>query len=355
MGVIMSAFLQELGVTYPIFLAPLAGGPSTPELAAAVSNAGGLGALGAAYSTPQQIIDLVKTTRSLTSGPLNVNLFAGGFDLQQPKSPEPMLAVLSAVHKDFGLTKPVLPENVKNAFAEQFEAVLEARPEVFSFTFGIPPAEAIGRLKKLGIRIFGTATTVEEGRMLQEAGAHAVIAQGAEAGGHRGTFSVPFEKAMIPTLELTRGLATALRIPVIASGGIMDGRDIVTAMQAGASAAMLGTAFLACPEAGTSKPYREALLSGGKSEFVITRAYSGRPARGLRNKFINLLSGHENDILPFPWQNTLTRALRTASAARGSSEYLSLWAGTGVGRIRTLPAGQLVRELVRETQMTRIA
>jgi nitronate monooxygenase len=343
-----SGLLSRLGIEHPIVLAPLAGGPSTPELAAAVSNAGGLGSLGAAYLTPEQITEALRRTRALTDKPFNVNLFAGAYEPRTNVDPSPMLAVLAEVHQELELPPPTLPALPPDPFPEQLEAVLQAGPAVFSFTFGIPSSDAMARLKSRGIAIIGTATTVEEARMLADAGVDAIAAQGAEAGGHRGTFAGPFESALVPTLELVSGIVSSVSIPVLASGGLMDGRDIAAAMKRGAVAAQLGTAFLTCPEAGTSEPYRRALLAADKDTTVITRAFSGRPARGLTNTFITRLEGQEHLVPPYPLQNALTRPMRTASAKRGEAGYLSLWAGQGVARTRALPAGELVRRLVDE-------
>jgi nitronate monooxygenase len=178
----------------------------------------------------------------------------------------------------------------------------------------------------------------------------AIVAQGAEAGAHRGTFAAPFEDSMVPTLELTRQISGAVSTPVIAAGGLMDGRGIASALAAGASAAALGTAFLACPESGASDAYKRAILAAGEDTTVVTRAFSGRPARGLKNAFIERLEGHETAILPYPLQNTLTRAMRAGAAQRGVAGFLSLWAGTGVTRARALPAGDLVARLVAELE-----
>jgi nitronate monooxygenase len=204
-------------------------------------------------------------------------------------------------------------------------------------------------LRKRSIRILGTATTVEEARLLAEAGVDAVIAQGSEAGAHRGTFAVRFEDAMVPTLTLVSEIRRALpHVPVIASGGLMDGGDIARALSAGASAVQMGTAFLACPESGASQAYKRAILQAKEDTTVITRAFSGRPARGLRNQFIAELAGREDIILPYPLQNALTRTMRTGAARAGEAGYLSLWAGQGVARARALPAAQLVQQLVAE-------
>jgi nitronate monooxygenase len=208
------------------------------------------------------------------------------------------------------------------------------------------PHDVMLKLKAAGIFVIGTATTVAEALQLEHSGVDAVVAQGAEAGGHRGTFAGPFESSMVPTLELVRGIAQQFKLPIIASGGLMDGIDIKRALDGGASAVQLGTAFLATPEASTSKPYRKALLNAREDTTVITRAFSGRPARGLADRFSHTLAEKPNAILPFPLQNSLTRPMRKAAVEKGTSEYLSLWAGTGVTRIRELPAAEIVRLLV---------
>lgn len=204
------------------------------------------------------------------------------------------------------------------------------------------------RLKELGIVVMGTATSVEEAQLLADAGCDAVIAQGAEAGAHRGTFVSRFEEAMIPTLQLVRAIAQASGMPVIASGGLMDGRDIAAALEAGASAVQLGTAFLACPESNASPAYKNALLAAHTDTTVLTRGFSGKWARGLRNTFIEKTEGREDLILPYPLQNQLTRAMRTAAAKSGEAGYLSLWAGQGVARIRPMPATELMQTVIQE-------
>jgi nitronate monooxygenase len=328
----------------------MGGGPGTPELAAAVSEAGGLGSLGAAYMSPSQLYDAIRKIRSLTRKPFNVNLFAGGIETGTSFDPGPMLALLAEVHQKLGLLAPVLPAMPADPFPAQLEVVLEERPAVFSFTFGIPDGDSLRRLKSAGILVLGTATTLEEGRLLERAGVDGIVAQGAEAGAHRGTFAGSFEASMVPLQDLLRGTVRECSLPVIASGGMMDGREIAAALANGAVAAQLGTAFLACPECGASEAYKRAILSAGRDTTVITRAFSGRPARGLKNAFIARLEGREEIILPYPLQNALTRPMRTAAGQHGDSEYLSLWAGQGVARARSLPAGELVRRLVAELQ-----
>jgi len=373
----------------------MGGGPGTPELAAAVSNAGGLGSLAAAYWSPDEILQSIRRTQALTIRPFAVNLFAGGYAAEAKADPAPMLQLLSSIHETLGLPPPVIPVLPPDPFREQLEAVLEARPAVFSFTFGIPGRDVLSRLRSRGIATLGTATTAGEARLLVEAGVDAVVAQGAEAAAHRGTFAVPFDAAMVPTLHLVREIAAFA--PLIASGGIMDGRDLATMLAHGAIAAQLGTAFLTCPESGASPAYKRAILrvaSSPTARFsatkkpladargseqshdrkgvifrksakpgghgannraasdatVITRAFSGRPARGLANAFTTLLAGNENAILPYPLQNVLTRAMRAAAAAQGNAEFLSLWAGEGVARSRQMPAGELVEKLLGESE-----
>jgi nitronate monooxygenase len=350
-----SEILRDLGIAHPIIQAPMSGGTTTPELVAAVCNAGALGSFGAAYLTPDQIASDIRRIRALTDKPFNVNLFAGGYTRESPVDAAPMLKILAEAHAALGLPAPVLPTWPPNAFNDQLDAVLETHPAVFSFTFGIPDADAIARVKARGIVIVGTATTSEEGGKLQESGVTAIAAQGAEAGGHRGTFVDAFESSMVPTMELVQALLEVVSVPVFASGGLMDGRDIAQSLALGSAAAQLGTAFLTCPEAGTSDSYKRAMLAARTDTTLITRAFSGRPARGLANIFTARLTGKEKIILPFPLQNALTRPMRNAAAKRGESGYQSLFVGQGVARSRALPAAELINRLVSEMINAQIA
>jgi nitronate monooxygenase len=344
--------LEKLGIENPVIQGPMGGGPSTPELVAAVSNAGGLGSLGAAYLTPDEISATIRKIKSLTGRPFTVNLFAGDYTAKPLPDPKPMLEILGEIHAQLGLPPPAVPRLPPDPFPAQLEAVLDAGAPIFSFTFGIPDADSLARLKARRLTIIGTATTVSEAKLLALAGVDAIVAQGAEAGAHRGTFAGPFEKSLVPTLELVPSINAATSLPVIASGGLMDGRDIRAALSRGASAAALGTAFLVSPESGAPAIHKQAILSAKSDTTSITRAFSGRPARGLTNKFMQRFAGREDIILPYPMQNLLTRAMRTASAKRGDAGFLSLWAGTGVARSRQLPAAELVRQLLAELDET---
>jgi nitronate monooxygenase len=240
-------------------------------------------------------------------------------------------------------------------FDAQLEAVLEERPPVFSFTFGVPSPAQIAALKKRGIAKIGTATTAQEARQLQQAGVDAIAAQGAEAGAHRGSFAAPFEESMVPLATLLREICASTALPVIACGGLMDGRDIAKAMALGAAAVQLGTAFLPCPESGAAPAYKQALLEAKTDTTVITRAFSGRPARGLTNRFIAMVAGKEDTILPFRQQNDLTRPMRNAAGQQGVADFISLWAGQGVARSRALPAADLLKTLIDEMLRAEVA
>lgn len=327
----------------------MGGGPGTPELIAAVCNAGGFGSLAAAYLSTDDMRKQFARIRSLTSRAIGINLFAGGYHTGPVPDPSPMMQIMTGVHKRLGIDPPAAPPLQPNPFAQQLEAVLELKPEVFSFTFGVPDDAQMERLRDAGIVSIGTATTAHEARLLSDAGADAVVLQGAEAGAHRGTFAGAFEQSMVPTFDLVEQVARVIpEMPVIASGGLMDGRDIAEALDRGAIAVQLGTAFLACPESGAPEVYKRALLAAKGDTTTITRAFSGRHARGLRNEFIDLVP--DSAILPFPLQNSLTRPMRAAAAKKREAGFLSLWAGTGVARIRAMPAAELVATLVREME-----
>jgi len=342
------SLLRRLGIEHPILLAPMAGSGGTPELAAAVSNAGGLGAWGGAYATPEDLAATTRRMRQLTARPFNINLFAGGYAAASTIDPQPMLEIVAEVHAALGLPPPVLPPVPKSPFDEQLAAILEERPPVFSFTFGLPSADQIAALKQRDIVVVGTATTLTEARHLAEAGVDAIVAQGAEAGAHRGSFAAPFEDSMVPLAALVRDTCGAVDIPVIASGGLMDGRDIAAALALGAAAVQLGTAFLPCPESGAPAAHKRALLDAKNDMTVVTRAFSGRPARGIKNKFIETVDAKPDAVLPFRQQNDLTRPMRNAAGAQGVAGYMSLWAGQGVARSRAMPAAELVAQLLAE-------
>ena len=345
-------FRRRFEMTVPVVLAPMGGGPSTPELAAAVCNAGGLGSLAAAYSTPEQIEQEIARVRELTKRPFAVNLFSPQAQLPMNDGLKQVADFLRPYHERLGLKPPELPQKPIQNFDDQLDAVCKAAPPIVSFTFGLLPPQAAERLKSQPTYLIGTATTVEEAHQLEQAGVDAVIAQGSEAGAHRGTFALPAEDALIGTIALVPQVADAVDIPVIASGGIMDGRGIVAALALGACAVQMGTAFLACKEAGTSAPYRAALAKAREDQTTLTRAFSGRMARGLRNEFIDQWNAAGVPHLPYPWQNAFTQQMRRAAAAANQPGMLSLWAGQGLRMLREGTAEQLMSELKDEMDRT---
>jgi nitronate monooxygenase len=349
---IHTALTRRLGIEHPIIQAPLAGGGDTPALVAAVAEAGALGFVGASYLTPQQLAEAARAVRGLTQRPFGINLFAPGPAPAAPADVRAALARVAPFFAELGLPAPVAPAALADPFPALFEAALASGAAAFSFTFGCLPPAAVAAVKRRGMFLMGTATTVDEAVVLERTGADAVVAQGVEAGGHRGTFASEADAGMIGTIALVPQIADAVRVPVIASGGIMDGRGIAAALALGASGVQLGTAFLTCEEAGIPAAYKQAILDARESDTRITRAFSGRPARGIVNRFMTQVErdGGADAILPFPLQNALTRPLRAAAAKAGRAEFLSLWAGQGVGLARRETAAGLVRRLADETE-----
>jgi nitronate monooxygenase len=327
----------------PIIQAPMAGGPDTPALAAAVSNAGGLGSLGCAYTPPSQIEELAADVRARTSRPFALNLFVRADAADDPAAETRVAPVLDGFRQELGLGERAAATGAPR-FEDQLEAVLRVAPRVFSFTFGVPSAEQLAALRARGIAIVGTATTVDEARALDASGVDAICVQGAEAGGHRGTFLGPFEDALVGTLALVPQVVRVTTRPVIAAGGIMTGGGIRAALALGAAAAQLGTAFMCCDEAGTNAPHRAALA--GAVSTTVTRAFSGRPARGIRNRMTEAFVAVET--APFPQQQRLTADLRRAATQQGRTDLMQLWAGQGAPLVRAMPAAELLVTLARE-------
>jgi nitronate monooxygenase len=338
--------LDSLDLRVPVVQAPMGGGFTTAELVAAVCEAGALGSLAAPYLQPEAIGPAIEAVRARTGKPFLVNLFV--FD--SPAPDQDLIARTSArlapYCRELGIEPPAFTSPGHPDIARQIEAVLAARPAVFSFTFGIPPRAVIDECRRLGILTVGTATTLAEGLALEAAGVDAVCAQGSEAGAHRGTFLHSWREGMVGITALTSILAARLKVPVIAAGGIMNGAAAAGLMRTGAAAVQLGTAFLTCPEAGTPETHRKAILSAGSDRTAITTAFSGRAARGIVNRYMEELEGAE--LAPFPILNAMTRGVRGAAAKAGRGEFMSLWAGQGAPLARVLPAAELVAALEAE-------
>ena len=345
--------LRRLGIELPIIQGPMTGS-DTPQLAAAVSQAGGLGMLGCGMRPPEAMAQAAAAVRAATAKPFGMNLFV----LPTPAAPDAAtlqaaLARLAPLYAELGIA-PETPARWCEDFAAQFEALIAARPAAASFTFGLLGAAQVRRVKQeAGSAVIGTATTLAEALAWQAAGADAVCVSGMEAGGHRGTFLGDFDASMVGAMALTPQCVDALSIPVIAAGGIMDGRGIAAAQALGAQAAQLGTAFLACPESAITPAQRAAMAAAQATDTRVTRIYSGRPARGIVNTMMQKLAADEAAIPAYPIQNALTGALRRAAAQQGRADYLALWAGQGVSAARALPAGELVALLAREWRTAR--
>lgn len=339
---------ELLNISLPIIQAPMAGGATTPELVAAVSEAGGLGSLGGGYLQPEELRSAIRQIGQLTKQPFAVNLFvteeqqATAEAIEQAR--KAVQACCSELHFKIAVVQPPYAPSLEN----QMRILLEERVPVFSFTFGLPSKQWIDLFKEKGITLIGTATTLEEAKCLEEHKIDLIAAQGSEAGGHRGTFIGSAEDGLIGTAALIPLLVKQLKTPILASGGIMDGRGIAASLQAGASGVQMGTAFLCCTESGIHPLYKKALLNAQNIHTTLTRAFSGKLARGLVNQFIIRMREHETDLLAYPIQNSLTSAMRKEAAKQNRIDFMSLWAGQAVSLCKACPAAQLIKELNEE-------
>jgi len=339
---------ERFNIRYPLFLAGMAGGPSTAKLVAAVSNAGGLGTLGAAYMEPSAIRVSVHEIRKLTDKPFAVNLFATQASDDNSS--------IGEVQRELNLMRSTLgiphasAEHVTtpDRFEKQIAVLLEEEVPVISTAFGILPKLFMQQAKQAKLLVVAMVTTVNEALLAEQAGCDAIVAQGSEAGGHRGTFDITAHKmgANIGTFALLPQIVDHVSIPVIAAGGIMDGRGLVAALVLGAQGVQMGTRFLTAIESGAHEAYKQALLDSTEESTVITKAFSGRPARGIRNSFVRQWEESGIEPLPFPTQNTVTRDIRNAASSQNNPDFMSLWAGQGT---RLLTSGQTAEDIVAET------
>jgi nitronate monooxygenase len=332
-------------------------GVSTPAMAAAVANAGALGSLGVGGTDAGGARTMIAAVRAASRRSLNVNVFC-----HRPVRPDAALASawidrLRPLFDNFGAEPPAALAEIYRSFVEDDDmlaALIETKPKVVSFHFGLPSAQRMAALREAGIVLIGTATNLREAQLLEAAGVQAVVAQGYEAGGHRGVFDPDAPDDQLGTLALTRVLVRALDVPVIAAGGIMDGAGIAAALRLGAAAAQLGTAFVGCHESLADAGYRQALGSPAVHHTVMTRAISGRPARCLANRFTTLGAGvSDRDIPAYPIAYDAGKRLNAAAKARGEAGYGAQWAGQGAPLCRALPAGALVAALRAELKASR--
>lgn len=347
----------RLELRLPIVQAPMAG-VSTPALAAAVSNAGGLGSLGLGAATAETARQVLADTRALTTGPVNLNVFCHQPAVRNATVERAWIERLAPEFSRYGAEPPQALQEIYRSFVvddDMMSFFLHERPEVVSFHFGLPPEDRIVALRQAGIVLFATATSVLEAQALAAAGIDAVVAQGYEAGGHRGVFDPDAPDEQLGTLVLTRLLARELSVPVIAAGGIMDGAGIAAALDLGAAAAQLGTAFVGCPESQADKRYRAVLESSVAYHTVMTRVISGRPARCLSNRFTTWGADvAPADVPAYPVTYDAGKALHAAAKVMNEGGYGAYWAGQGAPLARSLPAAELVDALALELQQARL-
>ncbi|MFN3313201.1 MAG: NAD(P)H-dependent flavin oxidoreductase [Hyphomonas sp.] len=337
---------QLFGIELPIIQAPMAGAALT-DLAVAVAEAGGLGSLPCALLRSDQLRTQFGVIRQRTARPINVNFFCHRSATPDTTREAKWRWILEPYYREFGLdpTAPV-PASNRAPFDEEFCALVEElRPEVVSFHFGLPEQRLLDRVLTTGAKILSSATTVDEARWLEAKGCHAIIAQGAEAGGHRAMFRTEDVATQIGTLSLVPQVVDAVSVPVIAAGGIADGRGIAAAFMLGASAVQIGTAYLFTPEATISEPHRRALAAGADRETALTNVFTGRPARSIVNRVVRDVGPIAVDAPQFPLAGGALAPLRSASEPNGSEDFMSLWSGQSAGLSRAMPAGDLTRNL----------
>lgn len=338
---------QDLHIKYPIVQAGMAGGVTTPELVAAVSNTGALGTLGAGYMSPEQMEESIQKIKQLTNNHFGVNLFIPETPDVSEEEIEQANEWLRPFREELNISEiPKVNKPSTSLFEKQMEIVIKERIPVCSFTFGMPTKEMVNELKKADVTVIGTATTVKEAIANEENGMDMVVVQGSEAGGHRGTFIGSFAEAMIGTMALVPQTVDHVDIPVIAAGGIMDGRGVLAALVLGAEAVQMGTAFVTSLESGVAEQHKEAILNSHEDQSVVTSSFSGKPARGIRNEFITKMAKYENKLPKYPIQNTLTKPIRSEAGKQNRPEWMSLWCGQNPRSSKQQSAGEMISDMI---------
>jgi nitronate monooxygenase len=344
---------RRLGLAAPIVQGPFGSGLSAVDLVVAVSESGGLGSFGVHHLDGAGIRQVAADIRARTRRPFALNLWMPLGDSDEPRLPQARwdaaCELLRPYFVELGVTMPARPARFGPRFEDQLETVLEIAPPVFSFVFGVPDSRALERCRSAGILTVGAATTVAEARLLDEAGVDFIVATGFEAGGHRVSFLMEPEDCLTGTLALVPQVVDAVKAPVIAAGGMADGRGIAAALKLGASAAQIGTAFLACEESNAAPLHRAKLFSADARHTTLTRAFTGRLARSMRNEFIAAMHGREAAFAPYPVHAWLTAQLRGAALAAGRTDLISLWSGQGAPLLKHRRARELFESLLRQT------
>jgi nitronate monooxygenase len=340
---------KRLGITFPIIQGPFGGGLSSTRLVATVSNAGGLGSYGVHTMEPRRISELAAEIRSLTAKPFAINLWIPNGSETSPSAEEfeRGLSLFDRYYDELGIARPARPDRFGPDYEAQIKAVLDARPPVFSFVFGAPEKALLQECRVRGIVTIGTATTPDEAAVLDDAGIDCIVATGFEAGGHRGSFLKSAEESLTGTFALVPQVVDRVKTPIIAAGGIADARGIVAAFALGAQGVQIGTAFLACEESGANAGHREKLLSDEGKHTTLTKVFTGRLARSIRNRFVDEMQAHEQRLPPYPVQRWLTGTLSASVIALGRTDLIALSAGQAAGLLRQRDANLLFAELVR--------
>lgn len=348
-----NAVTSRLSTRYPIVQGPFGGGLSTSRLVSIVSNRGGLGSFGAHNLAPDQIGPITQEIRDLTSQPFAMNLWIsdhdpGGLAISQADF-DRYSKLFAPYFRELGIEVPEMPTSFSHRFEDQIEALLEVNPPVFSFVFGVPSAKVLAECRRRQIATVGAATSIAEALALEAAGVDCIVATGFEAGGHRPSFLAQAEQSLMGTFALVQLVSRRVQVPVIAAGGIVDRRSVVAAHALGADAVQVGTAFLACEESGTTDEHRAALFGAQANDTALTRAFSGRLARGLRNRWVNEMSERVEELAPFPVQSWFSSRLRSAAVVAKRTDLVSLWSGQIAPNLRHRTATALMDELSAST------
>lgn len=344
---------ELLGIDYPILQGPFGGNLSTVELTAAVSNAGGLGGYGAYTNSPQEIYEIDKQIKAATNKPYNINLWVSDHDIPEGGLTDEQFEKTKALYKPYydeaGIPLPEKPALFQSRFENQLEVILDIRPKVFSFMFGVPSDDVLEKCRQLGIVTVGAATTLDEAIFLDSKGIDMIIASGFEAGGHRPSFLKDAESSVTGTFVLLQLMREKIKTPIIAAGGIADGKGIATALTLGASAAQIGTAFLATDESNALPVHREMLFSDAAKYTTLSRAYTGRLGRGITSRLAKDIIGKESSILPFPLQTTFIAPLRKAAIEQQKWDMILFWGGQISPILKHTKASALMNALIEET------
>jgi nitronate monooxygenase len=344
---------EMLGIEYPILQGPFGGGLSSVNLVATVSNAGGLGGYGAYTMSPQEIYDIDKQIKAATDKPYNINLWVSDTDAVNGSVTDEQYEQATKLFKPYfdeaGIPLPAKPAPFASRFENQLQVILDLRPKVFSFMFGTLPSGVLEQLRKLGIITVGAATTLDEAIALEQTGVDMIIASGFEAGGHRPSFMAAAEASTTGTFVLVQLLKEKIKTPIIAAGGIANGRGIAAALTLGADAAQIGTAFLATEESNALPIHKEMLFSNAAKYTTLSRAFTGRLGRGITSRIAKELSGKENQFLPFPLQTTFMSSLRKAALDKQKWDMVLFWGGQIAPVLKHRQAKQLMDSLIEET------